>query len=312
MPTKKLLVILNPVSGQGNYDEIKSEVETALADAGVSFELRETEGEGDAFRWAAEAGDFDLILVGGGDGTVMEAMSGCIENQHNVPLAQLPMGTANLLARALAIPTRIKKALTLALEGGVSTQMDVGYLPGMERYFAIVAGSGWDAQLIADADRDLKNRLGFFAYVIAGVKNLFRLQNSRILLKLDGREIRTKAHTVEVINVGEIYGTGIAIGNNLSPHDGRLDLAVIASSRWRGIFKLLWRLITKRFGDDSSLRYFSASRIEVEADPPLKLQIDGEAVGETPYQVIVIPNGANLVVPREYVEAKKLDFKELQ
>lgn len=311
MPTKKLLVILNPVSGQGNYDEIKSEVEAALAKADVSFELRETQGEGDAFRWAAEAADFDLIIVGGGDGTVMEAMSGCIENEHNVPLAQLPMGTANLLARALAIPIKIKKALKLALEDGVSTQMDVGYLPEMERYFAIVAGSGWDAQLIADADRDLKNRLGFFAYVIAGVKNLFRLQNSRISLKLDGQEIRTKAHTVEVINVGEIYGTGIAIGENLSPHDGKLDLAVVTSNRLRGIFKLVWRLVTKRFGDDSSLRYFSASKIEVEADPPLKLQIDGEAIGETPYQVIVIPNGANLVVPRDYVEAKKLDFGEL-
>lgn len=311
MPARRVLVILNPVSGQGKYDEIKSVIEATLREAGVDFDLKETTGEGDALRWAQEADGYKLVLVGGGDGTVMEAMSGCVKAGHGIPLAQLPLGTANLLLRALGIPAKVGEALALALEGGVATAMDVGFLPDHDRYFALVAGSGWDAQLIADADRDLKNRLGFFAYVYTGVKNLFHLQNSRIRLVIDGRELRFRAHTVEVINIGEIYGTGFRIGDNLSPHDGRLDLAVLATNRLGGVFKLLWRVLTRRFGDGSSLRYFSGKEISVEARPPLKLQIDGEAVGETPYRATVVPGGAVLVVPREYAEAKGLEFAEL-
>lgn len=311
MPARRILLILNPVSGQGKYDEIKSSIEETLREAGVDFDLKETTGEGDALRWAQEADGYKLVLVGGGDGTVMEAMSGCVKAGHGIPLAQLPLGTANLLLRALGIPAKVDEALALALEGGVATAMDVGFLPDHDRYFALVAGSGWDAQLIADADRDLKNRLGFFAYVYTGVKNLFHLQNSRIRLIIDGRELRFRAHTVEVINIGEIYGTGFRIGDNLSPHDGRLDLAVLATNRLGGVFKLLWRVLTRRFGDGSSLRYFSGKEISVEARPPLKLQIDGEAVGETPYRATVVPGGAVLVVPREYAEAKGLEFAEL-
>lgn len=311
MSARRILVILNPVSGQGKYDEIKPAIEETLRETGVSYELKETSGEGDALRWAQEAEGFDLILVGGGDGTVMEAMSGCVKAGHGIPLAQLPLGTANLLLRALGIPAKVGEALALVLEGGVATAMDVGFLPDHDRYFALVAGSGWDAQLIADADRELKNRLGFLAYVYTGVKNLFHLRNSRIRLVIDGRVLRFRAHTVEVINVGEIYGTGIKIGENLSPHDGKLDLAVLATNRISGIFKLLWRVLTRRFGDGSSLRYFSGREIEVEATPPLKLQIDGEAVGETPFRATVVPGGAVLVVPREYAEAKGLDSVEV-
>lgn len=307
MPARRILVILNPVSGQGKYDAIKPAIEKRLRDAGVDYVLRETGGEGDAMCWAKEAAGYDLVLVGGGDGTVMEAMSGCVKADHGIPLAQLPLGTANLLLRALGIPAKLEEALSLALGEGVVVSMDVGFLPDHDRYFALVAGSGWDAQLIADADRELKNRLGFFAYVLTGVKNLFHLRNSRIRLVIDGRELRFRAHTVEVINIGEIYGTGIKIGENLSPHDGRLDLAVLATHRLGGIFKLLWRILTGRFGDGSSLRYFTGQEIAVEAIPPLKLQIDGEAVGETPYRATVVPGGAILVVPREYAEAKALN-----
>ena len=300
----RALVIMNPVSGQKDYDRLREQVETYLETAGVTFELRETEGEGDAKTWAEEA-DTDLVLVYGGDGTVMETMTGLINNERRIPLAQLPGGTANLLARALGIPVDMDEALELALNG-VAVPLDVGYLPEKDLYFSLVAGAGWDASLIEDASREIKNRLGFFAYVVTGVKNLYNLKRSRITLEIDGERHQFRAHTVMLVNVGEILGTGFALGKNMNPHDGKLNLAVASPNSLGGILKLVFRLATKRFENYRDLQYFSGTEVHVEADPPLKLELDGEAVGETPFSARVVPGGALLVVPQEYAEAKNL------
>lgn len=236
---------------------------------------------------------------------MMEAMSGLIKNEHSIPLAQLPAGTANLLARALAIPTEPAEALELALSG-VAVPLDVGYLPEHDRYFALVAGAGWDAQLIEDASRELKDRFGFFAYILTGVKNLFKLKRSRIELEIDGKRQWFRAHTVMVMNVGEIAGTGIKIGEDISPHDGKLNLAIASPNTVGGVARLLYRLLTGQLENYRDLRYFSASRIRIMATPPLEVQIDGEALGQTPLYAETVPNGALLVVPPSYATEKGL------
>lgn len=304
--SNSILLILNPVSGQLDYEKSKEKIVAYLDQIGRTYEIRETQGEGDAFRWTKEAVGFDLVIVGGGDGTIMEGLSGMIKNRKPIPLAQLPMGTANLLARSLAIPTKLENALDLALEQGLVAKLDVGYLPEYDRYFAIVAGSGWDANMIQDADREMKNKLGFFAYIVSGFRHLFDLRRSRVRIKADEKEYLFLAHTVMVINIGEIYGTGLAIGKSVSPHDGKLDLAVAMSHTAWGFIKLLFRILFGRFTGSPDLKYLSASHLKVEAHPPLKLEIDGEPIGETPFEVEVVPNGAHLVVSRDYIEAKEL------
>ena len=299
-----ILVIMNPVSGQRDHEKMRSEVEAFLDEAGVQYEIRETEGEGDALTWAQES-DADLVIAAGGDGTIMEAMSGLIKSERRTPLAQLPLGTANLLARALGVPIATKEALNVALNG-VAVSMDVGYLPEKDRYFSLVAGAGWDASLIEDATRDIKNRLGFFAYIVTGVRNLFKLRRSRITLQIDGKPKRFKAHTVMLVNVGEILGTGFQLAENVSPHDGKLNLAVASPEGLGGILRLVFRLVTKQFANYRDLQYFDAEHIRVEAEPSLKLEIDGEPIGETPFEAQVVPAGAVLIVPQKYADAKEL------
>ena len=309
--TTSILVILNPVSGQLDFEDTLSIVTERLQGSGLEYEIRQTQRGGDALRWAKEASDYGLVIVGGGDGTIMEAMSGMIENPAPIPLAQLPMGTANLLARSLAIPVEIEDALDLALADGFVAALDVGYLPRHERYFALVAGSGWDALMIEDADRELKNKLGFFAYVVSGFRQLFNLQRSRVRVEIDGVPRLYMAHTVMVINVGEIYGSKVALGEAVSPHDGKLDLAIASSHSVWGFIRLLFRILLGRFTGDPELKYFSATRLAIEAHPPLKLEIDGEPIGETPFEVEVVPGGAHLVVPEKYVSAKGLPAEKL-
>ena len=298
-----ILVIMNPSSGQGDAEERRQKVEAFLEERGLDYEIRETKGEGDALNWARET-TADLVIACGGDGTIMEAMSGLIEGEHDTPLAQVPAGTANLLARSIGIPTEIEDALELAVSG-VCVTFDVGHLPEHERYFAIVAGAGWDARMIEDAPREVKDKLGFFAYLLSGIKHLFTLRRSRVTLKVDGKEHRFRAHTVMLVNIGELAGTNLKIGN-INPHDGKLDMAVAAPDKFTGILRLIYRLARNDLKSYRDFKLFSAKEISVEAIPPLELQIDGEVIGETPFRARVVPEGAKLIVPPDYAEEKKL------
>ncbi len=296
-----MLVILNPSSGQHSEEETCSLIEEYFKNAGCEFEIRVTKGEGDALGWAksAEQDGFDLVLVAGGDGTIMEAMSGLIDSKASIPLAQVPVGTANLLARALAIPTDIAESLDV-LSTGREERLDVGYLPDQKRYFALVAGCGYDAQLIGDATRELKNILGFGAYIITGFTNLFRLRLSRIEMTVDGRTERFRANTVMIVNVGEIANMGIKLGENIHPHDGKLDVIIAKPASVFGALGILLRILTGRFKGHNDLRYLRVERVSIKAKPALPTEIDGEALGETPLIIETVPGGALLLVSAEY------------
>jgi YegS/Rv2252/BmrU family lipid kinase len=295
------LVIINPVSGQNDLEKTRTLIEQRLLDEQIRYEIRETKEAGDALRWAEHAvvEGFDIVIVSGGDGTIMEAMSGLIKGGGKIPLAQLPAGTANLLARALGIPTDQEDALDTVFTG-TATRLDVGYLPREDRYFALVAGAGYDARMIGDASRELKNVLGFGAYIVTGIKNLFTLRRSRIELEIDGQRLQFRAHTLLIINVGAIQDVGVALGPNIHPHDGKLDLMIVSSASLIGALNILFRVVSKRFKGTRDLRYMTASRIRVTASPALPTQIDGEELGTTPLEVEVIPEGALLVVPHTY------------
>ena len=300
----RALVIINPVSGRHDPDKTEALIEQRLGEGDLAYEVRHTEKAGDALSWAQSAADdgFDVVVVSGGDGTIMEAMSGLIKAGSRVPLAQIPLGTANLLARALLIPTEQDQALELLFEGKAE-RIDVGYLPDEDRYFALVAGCGYDARLIADASRELKNALGFAAYIVTGVRNLFNLRRSRIQLEIDGKSRRIRAHTIMVINVGQIGDGALALGPNIHPHDGKLDLMVVSAASLPGALRILGQILTRSFNGNSDLTYFSASTVRITARPPLPTQIDGEELGTTPLYAEAVPEGALLIVPQDYTSS---------
>lgn len=303
------LVIMNPVAGQHDAGATRSAIEARFAQAQLRYTIRETHEAGDALRWAQQAADdgFDLVVASGGDGTIMEALSGLMKGGSKIPLAQLPAGTANLLARALSIPTDLAEALD-TLFTGKPIRLDVGYLPREDRYFALAAGAGYDARLIGDATRELKNLLGFGAYIVTGIKNLFTLRPARIELEIDGKRLRLRAHTIMIINVGAIDSVNVALGPDIHPHDGKLDVMILASASLLGALWTIVRVLTRRFADTQDLRYISAKRIRIiNARPALPTQIDGEPLGTTPLEVEAVADGALLIVPQTYTspEASK-------
>jgi diacylglycerol kinase (ATP) len=301
---KRILVIMNPVSGQHDPDETTRLIETRAARAGVTVEVRRTEGEGDAERWARGAADegFDVVLTAGGDGTVVEAITGLIRSGNRIPLAQLPSGTASQIALALSISPALDEALELLFEAPSKVvELDVGYLPQHDRYFALITGAGFDARVIEESPRELKRRFGFLAYVMVGVKELFRLKRRSITLELDGKTKRVRGHTAMIVNIGRIDKANISIGPDIWHHDGVLDIIVLGAEGLRENLALAWRLLRREYRGSRHLRYYQAKkRVRITARPPLPTQIDGDPLGETPLEVEIVPSGVRVLVPEAY------------
>ena len=300
---KNILVIMNPVSGQQDPDQVTKMIEDRAERAGIDVEIRRTEGEGDAETWAKEAADagFDIVLTSGGDGTVVEAMSGLIRSGNKIPLAQLPSGTASQTALALSIPKDLEEALELLFDAPSKViDLDVGYMPQEDRYFALITGAGFDARVIEQSPRGLKRRFGFLAYVMVGLKESLRLRRSRIKLTLDGKTRRVHAHTAMIVNIGRIDNANISIGPDIWHHDGVLNVVTIGSVGLRDNMRLAYKVLRRDYEADRDLRYFKAKKIRIEARPPMPTQIDGDELGETPLEAEVVPNGVRVLVPESY------------
>ncbi len=312
MPTA--LLVVNPVAGPATgpfraggrerVERLRELAEPRLERAGFELDLRVTEAAGDATAWTRES-EAELVLVAGGDGTLMEAVEGLLAAERRVPLAQLPGGTGNLLARAFGIPEAPDEALEVALEG-VAVAVDVGRLPERRRAFAVAAGAGWDAQLIRDASRELKDRLGRGAYLVSGLKNLFALEPVDLRVEVDGAGHELRGHTAMVLNLGDLADTGLELGDAVSPHDGVLDVAVVSAGTPAELVRLAWQLRTGKLDDADGVTHLRGRRIRVEADPALDVQVDGERSGTTPFEAEVSAAGALVMVPRAYAEARGL------
>src|SRR5690606_1472506 len=153
------LVILNPAAGQDDPDRVRRQIGGAFAVRERSFDIVATTAGGDAERLARRAVrlGYGSIVAAGGDGTLAEVITGVAGS--DVPLGIIPLGTANLVAANLGIPGDIERAVDTIVHGR-TTPLDVGQL-GDGRYFALIAGAGWDAEVMRSATRELKDRLGF-------------------------------------------------------------------------------------------------------------------------------------------------------
>lgn len=299
---ERAVLIVNPVSGQARGLRLAQQVRRTLQERGVFCALRVTSGMGDAERWARNAhGDgFDLILAVGGDGTVGEIVAGQARSAQKVPIAVIPVGTANVVALALAIPFFTGMAIDTVLEGRCLT-FDVGYLPERDRYFFLMSAIGYPARIIQDSPRRLKNLFGIFTYLGAAVRNALKLDEVQIFIEDETGQVREfSGNTILLSNIGKIGDLNLKVTPDTSAHDGRFDLTVIASRSFWDLLAVLFRMLTWRPKPSSRVLHFQASRAVITTDPPVDVQIDGEHLGQTPLAAEIVPQGVQLIVGSRY------------
>lgn len=213
------------------------ELRAALAEAGIAkplwHEISSSAKAPQRIKKCLRQGA-DLVLVWGGDGTLQRCIDALADADAGakVALGIVPAGTANLLAVNLGIPQDVRKAVDIAL-GGHQRRIDVGCING--EHFAVMAGTGFDALMIRDASKKLKDSIGRAAYVWTGFKNL-RNKATRARISLDGKLwFKGRASCVLLGNVGTILG-GIKAFPEAEPSSGLLEVGVVqAESGWEWV-----------------------------------------------------------------------------
>ena len=294
---RRARAIVNPVSGRHDVEATSAQLRSVLRDYVSDLDVRVTREGGDAYRWAADAADLgvDLLVVVGGDGTVAAVLDGARRRAAPVPVAIVPLGTANGVARAMGIPATGLDVLPKLLRGRV-VPVDLFEVEASGRAFVLFLGAGFDAEVNADAPRASKRRFGLLAYVGAAVRRLWGRSSRRIELGLDGRSVRTRGHSVSVVNVAPVNVVGVPVGPQACATDGLLDVTVLRRSGPAGVLLDTIDLLT---GRAHRTRAWQARRVTIDASPPLRLHADGDVIGTTPVTVRAVPHGARLLVPQE-------------
>jgi YegS/Rv2252/BmrU family lipid kinase len=248
------------------------EFRRALEAAGITdpawFEVPKSKKAPKQVRRALKQGA-ELILVWGGDGMVQRCIDALIGSDVTVGI--LPAGTANLLAKNLGIPHDLDGALDIALAGR-SRHLDVGVVNG--EHFTVMAGAGFDARMIDDADSDSKAHLGSLAYVRSGAAAL-RADADQVHVVVDGVTFyEGMASCVLVGNVPRATG-GLLVFNDAEPDDGRLDVGVVTAEGAIQWLRVLGRVALHRGDTSPFVQTIQGRTIDVRFDHPVVYELDG-------------------------------------
>jgi diacylglycerol kinase (ATP) len=292
---KRALLIANPASRRGG--RYVDDSRDAIIATGAACEVMLTERSGHAAELAREHGaSYDVVFALGGDGTAME-IAGALAGS-GIPIGVLPGGTGNLLARALGIPRNVTRAVRVLMAGD-TRRIDLGVVQGHR--FAVAAGVGIDAAMVAETPAWMKRRLGVFAYTIIATRAALRAVIFRRFfiarVEVDGEIIERRAAAVLFANFGAILEDRIAFGPDILVDDGVLDCCIFSPSNLRDAMRIMWRVTRRDFRPDPALFYRKGARFRIETDPVMPLQADGELLGVTPADVTVDPLAARLLVP---------------
>jgi diacylglycerol kinase (ATP) len=241
---------------------------------------------------AALSEKVDLIFVWGGDGMVQRCVD--IAAGSDASLAIIPAGTANLLATNLGISKDIKSAVEIGLSGNARA-IDVGRING-ER-FAVMAGAGFDARMIGDADGGLKDRVGRMAYIWTGAKNI-RQKPFGVKIAVDGAKwYDGEASCILLGNVGKLF-SGVEAFDDAHPDDGLLEVGVITAEGVREWAGTMLRAVVGTATKSPHAQATKARSVRIKMDRKVPYEIDGgDRKKVKKLKVEIEPAGVRLCVP---------------
>jgi YegS/Rv2252/BmrU family lipid kinase len=291
MPSRALL-LLNPHSRRGT--EATPEVHKELERAGLEVIFRTLEDPAAAGRLIrAEQPRVDRVIAAGGDGTLNTVLQGLVDT--GLPLAVLPLGTANNLARTLGIPTSLQQACEVAA-GPNRRAIDLGWVNG--RYFFTTASMGLSVQITEALSHRTKQWWGPLAYGVAAARALGRARPFHA--EIGWPAGRRHSRTVQiVVGNGRYYGTALPVADDASIDDSRLDLYSLEIRHWWELIGLVPALRRGRQGEKDSVQALRATEFEITTRVPMDINVDGEIVTRTPARLRVLPAALQVLAPRD-------------
>ena len=289
--SRKVQLILNgKVAGN---DALQSAV-VGQREAGHRVEVRVTREKGDARRFVSEAGDVDLLIAAGGDGTLNEVVHGLMDlsSAARPVLGVVPLGTANDFATGCGIPRAPEKALALCMEGKASP-IDVGKVDG--HWFLNVASVGFGAEVTATTSPELKRLLGPVAYAVMGAILAINVHQYHGRLTLPDREI-TGSGPMAIVGNGRQTGGGIQVAPRACIDDGLLDVLVVRHIPGTALLTAA-RELQQLSPDGEYISYWQTPWVEVYPDEAIPVNLDGEPVEFSSVRYEAVPRAIQLIVP---------------
>jgi YegS/Rv2252/BmrU family lipid kinase len=276
-----LAVILNPVKVE-DVGSFRRALERQALGSGWStpaWHFTTPEDSGRTMARDALANGADLVVVCGGDGTVRTVCAALAGS--GIPVGVVPAGTGNLLARNLDLPLHLASAIDVALNGQ-NRAIDMVRVTGdgmaAEGTFLVMAGMGLDAAVMAGVDDAAKARVGWFAYLASGLRNMM-FPAVRVEISVDGGEwIKRRAKTVVVGNVGYLRG-GMHLIPEATIDDGLIDVVVLHPRGFWSWLLVIARVLSKDRREDDAINRMQGRSISVRVAHDIPRQIDGDPIG---------------------------------
>jgi diacylglycerol kinase (ATP) len=305
------LLIHNPNAGNGGNARRRTidEARKFLAQHGIEADLAETTGPGHAteIAQAATRQGRSLVIACGGDGTLNEVVNGLAtaQNGHRVPLALLPGGTANILAKELDLPWDIPRAAQRLLNAEIR-EIALGLAKPLEqpekaRYFLSVSGCGPDGMIVYSVDLGLKARVGILAYWWQGAREVLRYTFPRFRVRTGDRQLEA---TLVVVGRTKNYGGPFKITDQADLFEDQFEVMALTTQSGLRYLSYLPTLWMGNLRKEEDVHFWKAETLVCESldANPVYAQVDGEPLARLPVEFSIVPRALKLLVPREKVK----------
>ena len=271
---KKMLFILNPNAGQRKANKYLAEILAIFNRADYDVNVYVTGGSGEAKEIAkARAGEVDVIVCCGGDGTYNEVMTGILQSGENTPLGYIPAGSTNDFASSLGLPTNPIEAAKIIAEGRCRCY-DVGCFG--TRHFAYVASFGAFTRTSYATPQSIKNTLGHTAYLLAGIQELSQIKKYHLRFETDEETVEDDFIFGAICNSTSLGGVLKLDTNVVDMRDGKFELLLVRAPKDLGeLAGFLQALQTKKY-NCAMMTFINAAKVRVTAPEDMLWTIDGE------------------------------------
>lgn len=271
---KKLLFVMNPCAGTRKANKVLTEILGVFNRAGYDVRVYITGKQGDGIRIVKDcAGDVDVVVCCGGDGTFNETVAGIMESGAQIPLGYIPAGSTNDFAGSLGLSADPVTAAKSIVNGNAEAY-DIGCFGG--RYFTYVASFGAFTKASYATPQNIKNALGHTAYLLSGIQELSQIRSVHVRLEVDGQEIEDDFLFGAICNSTSVGGILTLDPRQVDMSDGLFEVLLVRAPKDLTEIGECIQAVQKQKYNCKMITFCSARKITVFTEPPIPWTLDGE------------------------------------
>jgi diacylglycerol kinase family enzyme len=299
---KQVLIFVNPIAGRGRGRDFASKIAQSVENRGVRAQVFEKPAVFVDPKLFPAPDEILAAVAIGGDGTIRAAAQKLLETFGNdptrvPPIAVVPLGTANLMAKHLRLHWKMRsigEEVAEAIHKGHAVTLDAARANGL--LFLLMAGVGLDASVVHELDRVRRGPISMASYTLPLLWSLRQYDYPPLRVEVDGRCVADSIPSLVFVGNVKEYGTGFPILMRARSNDQQLDVCVLPCASAAQAMRWAILVTTADHMQEDGVVYTKGRRVRIESPKPVPVQIDGEASGHTPLDIELLPKGLRFIV----------------